>query len=102
MMRWVAIKRKSLVRVISQVTLKSSLGALWTIAELKRLGKPPHHYDQHAAIRGIGQTPGPRAHGWAILYRFLPHAQTIAITGRSYRLKSHTAIAGKEDKTRKT
>jgi len=30
------------------------------------------------------------------------HAQTIAITGRSYRLKDHAAIAGKEDKNKKT
>ena len=36
-----------------------------------------------------------------ILNRFLHHAQTIAITGRSYRLKDHAAIAGKEDKTKK-
>jgi len=34
-------------------------------------------------------------------HRFLHHAQTIAITGRSYRLKDHAAIAGKEDKTKK-
>src|SRR5664280_3859886 len=32
----------------------------------------------------------------AILDRFLHHAQTIAITGRSYRLKDHATIAGKE------
>ena len=38
----------------------------------------------------------------AILDRFLHHAQTIAITGRSYRLKDHATIAGKEDKNRKT
>jgi hypothetical protein len=38
----------------------------------------------------------------AILDRFLHHAQTIAITGRSYRLKDHAAIAGKEDKNKKT
>ena len=38
----------------------------------------------------------------AILDRFLHHAQTIAITGRSYRLKDHAAIAGKEDKTKKS
>jgi hypothetical protein len=37
----------------------------------------------------------------AILDRFLHHAQTIAITGRSYRLKDHAAIAGKEDKNKK-
>src|SRR5271169_380099 len=37
----------------------------------------------------------------AILERFLHHGQTIAITGRSYRLKDHPAIAGKEDKNKK-
>jgi hypothetical protein len=37
----------------------------------------------------------------AILARFLRHTQTIAITGRSYRLKERAAIAGKEDKNRK-
>jgi hypothetical protein len=37
----------------------------------------------------------------AILDRFLHHAQTIAITGRSYRLKDHAAMAGKEDKNKK-
>jgi hypothetical protein len=36
------------------------------------------------------------------LDRFLHHAETIAITGRSYRLKGRAAIAGKEDKTKKT
>ena len=38
----------------------------------------------------------------AILDRFLHHAQTIAITGRSYRLKDHAAVAGKEDKNKKS
>jgi DNA replication protein DnaC len=38
----------------------------------------------------------------AILDRFLHHAQTIAITGRSYRLKDHAIVAGKEDKSKKT
>ena len=38
----------------------------------------------------------------AIPDRFLHHAQTIAITGKSYRLKDHAAIAGKEDKNKKT
>src|SRR6202161_425739 len=38
----------------------------------------------------------------AILDRFLHHAQTIAITGRSYRLKDHATVSGKEDKTKKT
>jgi hypothetical protein len=37
----------------------------------------------------------------AIRDRFLHHAQTIAITGRSYRLKDHAAIPGKEDKNKK-
>ena len=37
----------------------------------------------------------------AILDLFLHQAQTAAITGRSYRLKDHAAIAGKEDKTKK-
>jgi hypothetical protein len=37
----------------------------------------------------------------ATLDRFLHHAQTIAITGRSYRIKDHTAIAGKENKNKK-
>ena len=36
------------------------------------------------------------------LDRFLHHAQTIAITGRSYRLKDHATIAGKEDKNKKS
>jgi len=30
------------------------------------------------------------------------HAQTIAITGRSYRLKDHAAVACKQDKNKKT
>ncbi len=38
----------------------------------------------------------------AILDRFLHHSQTIAITGRSYRLKDHAAAAGKEEKNKKT
>jgi hypothetical protein len=38
----------------------------------------------------------------AILDRFLHHAQTIAITGRSYRLKDHATVAGKEDKNKKS
>jgi DNA replication protein DnaC len=38
----------------------------------------------------------------AILDRFLRHAQTIGITGRSYRLKDHATIAGTEDKSKKT
>jgi len=38
----------------------------------------------------------------AILDRFLHHVQTVAITGRSYRLKVHLTIAGKEDKDKKT
>jgi hypothetical protein len=38
----------------------------------------------------------------AILDRFLHRAQTIAITGRSYRLKDYANIAGKEDKNKKS
>jgi len=38
----------------------------------------------------------------AILDRYLHHAQTIAIAGRSYRLKDHLTIAGNEDKSKKT
>src|SRR4030095_4722261 len=37
----------------------------------------------------------------AILDRFLHHAQTLAITGRSYRLKDHAPVPGKEDKNKK-
>jgi hypothetical protein len=37
----------------------------------------------------------------AILDRFLHFAQTIAITGRSYRLKDHAALPGKDDKNKK-
>jgi hypothetical protein len=38
----------------------------------------------------------------AILDRFLHHAQTIAISGRSYRLKDHGIIAGKAEKNKKS
>ena len=38
----------------------------------------------------------------AILDRFLHHAQTIAITGRSCRLKDHATDAGKENKNKKS
>jgi len=38
----------------------------------------------------------------AILDRFLHHAQTIAITGGSYRLKDHATVAGKEDKNKRS
>ena len=34
----------------------------------------------------------------AISDRFLHHTQTIAITGKSYRLKNHATADGKEDK----
>jgi DNA replication protein DnaC len=37
----------------------------------------------------------------AILDRFLHHAQTIAITGRSYRLKDQVLMTGKEEKSSK-
>jgi hypothetical protein len=36
------------------------------------------------------------------LDRLLHHAQTITITGRSYRLKDHATVAGKEDKNKKS
>jgi hypothetical protein len=35
-------------------------------------------------------------------YGLIPGLPSFAITGRSYRLKDHAAIAGKEDKTKKT
>ena len=38
----------------------------------------------------------------AILDRFLHHAQAIAITGRSYRIKDHAAIVEREDKSKKS
>lgn len=55
---------------------------------------------------GSAQDMGPlkndtTPHG-ATLDRFLHHAQSIAVTGRSYRLKDHAAAAGKEDKNKKT
>jgi hypothetical protein len=37
----------------------------------------------------------------AILDRFLHHAQTGAFAGRSYRLKDHVTIDGKESKNKK-
>jgi hypothetical protein len=37
----------------------------------------------------------------ASLNCFLDHARTIAISGRSYRIKDHAAIAEKEDKTKR-
>ena len=49
------------------------------------------------AARILGDVPT----AGAILDRFLHHAQTIAIAGRSYRLKDHAATAGKEDKTKR-
>jgi hypothetical protein len=49
----------------------------------------------------MGQALGRCAHGRRDLDRFLHDAQTIAITGRSYRLKDHAAIVGKEDKNDK-
>jgi len=48
-----------------------------------------------------GKLPGDVPTAGAILDRFLHHAQTIAITGRSYRLKDHPTNAGKEDKNKK-
>jgi hypothetical protein len=49
----------------------------------------------------MGQLLGDVPTGGGILDRFLHHAQTIAITGRSYRLKDHAAVAGKEDNAQK-
>lgn len=48
-----------------------------------------------------GQTPRRYAHRGAILGRFSHHAPTIAINGRSDRLKNHATAAGKEDKSKK-
>jgi hypothetical protein len=61
-----------------------------------------------AAQNGAGQEcylrgfpAGRTCRASSILDRFLHHAQTIAITGRSYRLKDHATVGGKEDKTKK-
>ena len=51
-------------------------------------------------IRG-GKLLGDVPTAGAILDRFLHHAQTIAITGRSYQLKDHATAAGKDDKNKK-
>ena len=48
----------------------------------------------------MGQTLGDVPTAGAILDRFLHHAQTIAITGRSYRLKDQAVVAGKEPKNK--
>jgi hypothetical protein len=53
-------------------------------------------------LREWGKLLGDVPTAGAILDRFLHHAQTIAITGRSYRLKDRATIAGKEDKNKKT
>jgi hypothetical protein len=52
-------------------------------------------------LEEYGKLLGDMPTAGAVLDRFLHHAQTIAITGRSYRLKDHATIAGKEDKKRK-
>ena len=61
-----------------------------------------HQLDQQVALEEWGNLLGDGPTAGAILDRFLLHAQTIAITGRSYRFKDHAAIAGKEDKNKKT
>jgi len=48
-----------------------------------------------------GKLLGDVATAGAILDRFLHRAQTIAITGRSYRLKDRATVAGKADKNKK-
>jgi hypothetical protein len=50
-------------------------------------------------IADWGQLLGDGPSASAILDRFLQHAQTIAIKGRSYRLKDQGAMAAKEGKT---
>ena len=52
-------------------------------------------------IEEWGKLLGDATSASAILDRFLHHAQTIAITGRSYRLKDH-ALSGQEEKKNKT
>ena len=47
-------------------------------------------------IEDLGQAARRRAAAGAILDRFLHHAQTIAITGRSYRLKDKASPPGKK------
>ena len=54
--------------------------------------RPSRRLEEWGKLLGDVPTAG------AILDRFLHHAQTIAITGRSYRLKDHATIAGNEDK----
>jgi hypothetical protein len=45
----------------------------------------------------MGQTPGRRAHRRGYLGLFPASRPDLAITGRSYWLKDHAAIAGKDD-----
>ncbi len=51
-------------------------------------------------IEEWGQLLGDVPSASAILDRFLHHAQTIAITGRSYRLKDQATGSPEEKKTR--
>jgi hypothetical protein len=52
-------------------------------------------------LREWGKLQGDAPPACAILDRFLNHAQSIAITGLSYRLKDHAVVPGKEDKNKK-
>jgi IstB-like ATP binding protein len=56
----------------------------------------------HRPLEEWGKLLGDMPTAGAILDRFLHHAQTIATTGGSYRLKDHAAVAGKEDKNKRT
>ncbi len=51
-------------------------------------------------IEDWGKLLGDVPSAGAILDRFLHHAQTIAITGRSYRLKDHSTQNQEEKKTK--
>jgi four helix bundle protein len=68
---------------------------------LRQLNRQPNANYENFKKEEWGKLLGEVPTAGAILDRFLHHAQTIAITGRSYRLKDHAAIAGKEDKNKK-
>jgi hypothetical protein len=55
----------------------------------------------NASIGGLVQLLGEVPTAGAILDRLQHQAQTIVIIGRSYRLKDHAAVAGKDDKNKK-
>lgn len=80
-----------LVRALNQ---RREQIALHARAEPGKFTTDPLH--QHSPYRHVIQhNPD------YLLDRFLHHAQTVAITGRSYRLKNHATVTGKEDKNRK-